>query len=356
VTTTLPPPPAAPGGSSVAPVEITYPSGTGAPGGCTDAGPNAEDPVCAGDFPDPYVVAIGGTYYAYSTGSGFTTAQVMSSPDLVDWTMLGDAMGPPTDPVSSSTGPDGNKWAVTSFNTWAPAVVAETDGTFTMYYAALDRASQKHCIGRATSTKPEGPFVDTSNAALICTPDRGGSIDPEPFTDTAGNRYLLWKSEGIAGSEPTRLWIVKLNANGSLAESPTAHELLSTAAGSWEEPITESPSMMPDPSGAGYLLFYSGSSWETAGYAVGVARCAVITGPCTRIYSTPVLASRGNMVGPGGEHVFRDLSGNWQVAFASWTGSAGYQTVFPGVPLVPHVRSLHFLRLSFPDGKNPAIG
>jgi len=357
VTTTVAPLPAAPGGASVDPVDIVYPSGAGAPGNCpTDT--TSGDDVCAGDFPDPYVVAIGGTYYAYSTGSGFTTVQVMSSPDLVDWTMLGEAM-PPTSGPGGTTDPtkvDGNTWAVTNFSTWAPAVVAEPDGTFTMYYAAQDRASGKHCIGRATGTSPAGPFVDSATTALICTPDHGGSIDPEPVTDANGTRYLLWKSEGLIGSEPTKIWSVKLGSDGLPAESPTAHELLSTAAGTWEEPITESPSMIPDPSGRGYLLFYSGSNWDSAGYAVGVARCSAITGPCSRIYSTPVLANRGSVVGPGGEHVFQDLAGHWQVAFASWTDTPHYQKDWLGIPVVPHVRSLHILALTFPDGKNPAIG
>jgi beta-xylosidase len=356
--TTVAPLPAAPGGSSVEPVDITYPDGIGAPYNCTLAA-NGEDQLCAGDFPDPYVLAIGDTYYAYSTGSSFTTVQVMSSPDLVNWTMLGDAMPPTAGPVPGTTDAstwDGNTWAVTNFTTWAPAVVAESDGTFTMYYAAQDRVSGKHCIGRAMSDKPEGPFVDDSATAFLCTPDRGGSIDPEPVTDADGDRYLLWKSEGVTGSEPTRLWSVKLTADGLPAEAPTSHELLSTASGSWEEPIIESPSMIPDPSGSGYLLFYSGSDWDSPGYAVGVARCASITGPCNRIYSTPVLANRGSVVGPGGEHLFRDLGGNWQVAFASWTTTAGYQKGFLGIPIVPHVRSLHVLPLSFPDGKNPGIG
>jgi beta-xylosidase len=332
-TTTLPPLPGAPTGGTVAPVDITYPSGA----------------VTPGDFPDPHVVAFGGVYYAYSTGSGFTTVQVMSSPNLVDWTMGNDAMPP------LSATPDGNSWAVTNFNTWAPAVTQLADGTFVMYYAALDRASGKHCIGRATSTAPEGPFVDTSTTAFVCAPDHGGSIDPEPVSDSNGTQYLLWKSEGISGSEPTHLWIVKLGVAGKLAEAPTAHQLLTTASGSWEEPITESPSMMPDPSGTGYLLFYSGSNWDSSGYAVGVARCTSITGPCSRIYSTPVLANRGSVVGPGGEHLFKGLDGHWQVAFASWTDTPHYQFFF-GVPVVPHVRSLHFLPVSFPDGKNPGIG
>lgn len=358
VTTTVAPPlPVAPSGASVAPVDISYPEGTGAPSGCTDTA--GGDQVCAGDFPDPYVVAFGGTYYAYSTGSAFTTVQVMTSPDLVRWTMGKDAMPATAGPVAGVTDTtewDGNAWAVTNFNTWAPSVTQLADGTYVMYYSAQDRASGKHCIGRATSESPEGPFTDTSTTAFICTPDRGGSIDPEPFTDGDGNHELLWKSEGVAGSEPTRLWITDLPADGSPPPSPTAHELLSTAAGSWEEPITESPSVMPDPSGSGFLLFYSGSDWETAGYSVGAARCTSITGPCTRIYSTPLLATRGAMVGPGGEHVFQDLDGRWQVAFASWTDSAGYQRDWLGIPVVPHVRSLHFLPLSFLDGKNPAIG
>src|SRR3954454_5966005 len=40
----------------------------------------------AGDSPDPTVLKVGGTYYAYSTNSGGSLLPVLTSTDLVTWT------------------------------------------------------------------------------------------------------------------------------------------------------------------------------------------------------------------------------------------------------------------------------
>ena len=62
----------------------------------------------------------------------------------------------------------------------------------------------------------------------------------------------------------------------------------------WELPRIEGPTLWRAPEGL--FLFYSAGDWETSGYVVGVARCSAPTGPCTRVYSTPVLASTDRSV------------------------------------------------------------
>ena len=49
-------------------------------------------PVHRGDFPDPHVLRVGSTFYAYATQTGDTNVQVMRSSDLVTWDHLGDAL------------------------------------------------------------------------------------------------------------------------------------------------------------------------------------------------------------------------------------------------------------------------
>jgi hypothetical protein len=94
-------------------------------------------------------------------------------------------------------------------------------------------------------------------------------------------------------------------------------------------------------------LFYSAYRWQTADYKVGVAHCDTPFGPCTRTYSTPVLATRGTMYGPGGQTPFRTASGEWRMAFHAWNNPAGEAS--------GDVRRMRILPLTFPDG-NPAIG
>lgn len=49
-------------------------------------------------------------------------------------------------------------------------------------------------ISVAISAKPNGPFVDTSRAPMVC--QIHGSIDPSPFIDPpTGHAYLVWKSD-----------------------------------------------------------------------------------------------------------------------------------------------------------------
>ncbi len=50
------------------------------------------NPVLASDFPDPRVLQVGNTYYAYATNASGKNVQVAQSSDLVHWNVLSDAM------------------------------------------------------------------------------------------------------------------------------------------------------------------------------------------------------------------------------------------------------------------------
>ncbi|MBA3302689.1 MAG: family 43 glycosylhydrolase, partial [Acidimicrobiia bacterium] len=155
------------------------------------------------NFPDPAVLRVGGTYYAYSTNTGGPSLPVMSSTDLVTWVARpAYDPGPPLDddPWFNDALPRPARWARYSGGTrprvevWAPGV-GQFGSTFVAFYAV--RVSPvRMCISRATSSSPLGPFVDDSSRPLVCDADPAGSIDPQPFLDPAsGDAYLLWKSE-----------------------------------------------------------------------------------------------------------------------------------------------------------------
>lgn len=312
-----PPPSAAPGGAAAAPAVVTGLSGT-----------------APFDFPDPSVIRVDGVYYGYATGSSsfwLSTVPIVRSTDLVHWTFVGEALPGGT-----------NQWADLFAYTWGPSVT-QVGGNFLLYYAARERLSGRRCIGVAVSTTgPAGPFHDTASAPLVCQQQLGGSIDPDAFVDSNGNRFLLFKSEGTQ-TEPTRLWSAPLASDGrSLTGVP---QQLITTAYAWEQPIVEGPTMMQD--AHGYTLFYSASRWETGAYAIGVAHCDGPLGPCSRTYSTPVVANRGSMVGPGGPIVVSGPGGQVELGFHAWTaGLVGYPQ---------GQRSLRFLPISWPFGQ-PAVG
>ena len=134
------------------------------------------------DFPDPDVIVVGRTYFAYATNSVAGDIQIIESTDLTHWTAVGSALQ--SLPA----------WAAANY-TWAPSV-AQIGGIFLLYYAVDLAGSGTECISVATSGQPQGPFIDKSTAPLECQKSLGGSIDPFTFIDSSGSAYLLWKSGG----------------------------------------------------------------------------------------------------------------------------------------------------------------
>jgi beta-xylosidase len=281
----------------------------------TDAGfdaPTYENPVVSHDFPDPFVLLSGGTYYAFATNALSSNIQVASSSDLSAWTDLPDAL--PTLP----------SWAVANAGlTWAPSVLVRP-GSFVLYYTARDTASGLQCVSRAVSSTPAGPYVDTSSAPLVCQTAICGSIDPSPFVDDDGSAYLVWKSDenNPTCNTPPRIWSQPLTSDGiSVVGSPT--ELL-VRDQLWEGAVIEGPDMWK--SGGAYYLFYSANRYDSADYAVGYGVCQGPSGPCQKTTldladggSPAVLQSAGAALGPGGEQLFVDTSLALWVVYHAWT-------------------------------------
>jgi hypothetical protein len=268
------------------------------------------------DFPDPFVVAAGGGYYAYATNSAGGAVQLLRSGDLQTWAFAGTAL----DGVPG--------WAVPGA-TWAPAVLAAPDGNgWALYYAVRHADSGRQCISAAWSAGPAGPFVDGSTRPLVCELGQGGSIDPSPFVGPDGAPYLLWKSEGevVGGGAAIRAQRLDADGLGLAGDGPAT---LAAVDQGWEGRTVEGPSMAM--TGSGLLLLYSANRWDTAGYGVGAAWCSSPLGPCEKVPG-PVLGTGGAMVGPGGAEAFVDGSGQLRVAFHAWQGEeVGY----------PNARLLH---------------
>jgi beta-xylosidase len=269
--------------------------------------------VWVGDFPDPAVLFADDVYYAYATeGTLDARLQVLRSWDMVQWGPWGDAL--------VDTPPWADQWW-----SWSPAVV-EHEGRFLMYYSARHTRGEVQCVSVAVAPSPEGRFVDTSSRPLICDPDAGGAIDPSPFVDDDGSRYLLWKVDGVAVGKPTLLLAQSLAADGlALTGEPT---VLAAADQTWEQEQVEAPSMARI--GATYVLLYSGNWWATVDYAIGGASCATPTGPC-RKHQGPLATSRPGVRGPGGAEFFRNGDGALLVAYHAWAdevGGSGHRGLF----------------------------
>lgn len=259
------------------------------------------------DFPDPDVLLVGNTYFAYATNSVAGNIQIIESTDLVHWSVVDNAL------------PNLPAWA-TPDATWAPGP-ALIGGKVLLYYAArvAGPGGGEECISVASATQPQGPFVDNSTKPLECQPSLGSSIDPSPFFDTDGNIYLVWKTGGNGG----KIWSEQLTPTGTAFAPNTTPTPLLTADQAWESGNVEAPDLVT--TGGRYFLFYSGNNFSSSNYAVGVAECSGPLGPCRDMSAQPILASGSGVDGPGAEDVFTDTSGSWWIAFDGYLpGSVGY--------------------------------
>ena len=279
------------------------------------------------NFPDPSLLRDGSTYYAYGTSTGGAYLPVMRSTDLRTWTARPKYdPGYPLnkDPYFNDALPYPASWGVDrpiggrmKKEVWAPGV-AKIGGRYVAVYPIRVRMSPaRYCISVATSSSPLGPFVDRSTRPFVCDTDPAGSIDPAPYVDpTTGKAYLVWKSEGVVGSTPTRIWSRQLNTSGTgWAYGSTRRELLRTAL-PWEGNVIENPSMVRY-AGA-YWLFYSANEWRSAHYRVGIAKCSSPIGPCRRSRTTPLLPNTSTQLSRAGGSAIVDAGGRLRLAYQFW--------------------------------------
>ena len=143
--------------------------------------PGTGNPAIPGYFADPTIKKFGDTYYMYATtdgsGAGFGPAQVWTSKDFVNWTLM---------PMNW---PDSH-WI------WAPDVIRHTDGRYYYFYC------QPCIIHCGVSETPRGPWkniLGESEAVLV--PDRfvtnAITLDGQTFVDDDGSVYLYWGTWGI---------------------------------------------------------------------------------------------------------------------------------------------------------------
>jgi hypothetical protein len=291
------------------------------------------------NFPDPHVVVDGTRYVAYATATGGSYLPAMTSTDLVSWTArtaydpgaplnedpyFNDAL-----PYPAEWGADRDAEGRLTKEVWAPGV-ARIGGKWRAYYAVRvwEGSPGRFCLSVASGGSALGPFTDDSTGPLACDADHAGSIDPSPFVDTDGTPHLLWKSEGVPGHVPTRIWSQRLRPDGLAVASGTHPVELLRTTEAWEGDVVESPSMVRH---AGrLLLFYSANEHASGRYAIGWAECASVAGPCTkRSIGAPLLASHGDRLGPGGPSAFVDSDGHLQLAYHWW--NAPY-TGYPDYP------------------------
>jgi len=339
-------------------------------------------------FADPSVFwdRTSSRYWAFATLTGGAYLPAQWSTDLRTWTAR-DAYKDPgsiqpadetyRDPFFNHALVDEPSWAAPrdvghwhlQASIWAPGV-ARIGGRYLAYHAvrcgtspgsagpracwsSTSPASERFCIGVTGSVRAGGPYYDQRSTPLTCSPDPKGALDPDPFIDRAGRPWLMYKSEGVPGAKPTRLWARRLDRSGAkFASGSRLRMVLETRSNSWEGNVIENPSMVYWPRHKVYVLFYSGNEWRSSNYATGYAICSTPT-RCQRTQSspllsstTPAIAARG-LVAPGGADGFIDQRGRLQVAFHAYDAATGAGADQP--------RKLHTMRLALSKDKRRLV-
>lgn len=285
------------------------------------------NPVWGKDFPDPFVLAWRGRYFAYATetfahGPGF---QCLESPDLAHWTHRGTVFTPP--------------WSKTHL--WAPEVFAHGKALW-LTYSALNPQTNKHDIALAVGTHPLGPFVP--HATLVRGDDnRVGVIDATVFRD-GGRLFLIYSEE-----EPRRIVLRRLRGDGGGVDGP-AVELVRPDQ-PWERGVTEAPTLVKRD--GRYHLLYSAGWFQSdrkadASYCVAHAVADRVEGPYAK--TGAFLTGDGKtLFGPGHQCVVTVRRQDW-LFYHGWDDQAE-----PRYGSNPNGRTLRVDKLTWKDGL-PRIG
>ncbi|MET3772953.1 arabinan endo-1,5-alpha-L-arabinosidase [Arthrobacter nitrophenolicus] len=277
-------------------------AGCAAPG----AAPEAKHAGLTGDFftHDPALVKgeDGEPWFIYSTGNGQVAdgnIQVRRSADGVDWEYAGEVwQEKPAWLAEAVPGVD---------NLWAPELY-EHDGTWYLYYSASTFGRNLSVIALATNTTldpadPNYEWVDRGE--VISSKGKAfNAIDPGIAEDQDGRPWLSF------GSFWAGLQLVELEWPSGLRAG--TEEPVAIADRQAPPNAIEAPYILPH-DGAYYLFFsrdFCCQGLEST-YNIAVGRSDSITGPYVDAEGkdlldgggTPLLASDGGRVGPGGQSV-----------------------------------------------------
>ncbi len=240
----------------------------------------------------------------------FHLISIAKSPDLVNWTYVGDAF---------SQKPS---WVKDDAGLWAPDIEF-LNGMYHLYYTASDTKAGGSAIGVAVSESPAGPWVD-SGAPVVepqappggAATDRRWVYDPDVIVDPGGQPWIYY------GSYFGGISVRRLSADGLTSDPGSQQEVALDNRYEGAQVVRHD--------GAYYLMASATNccNGPLTGYSIFVGRSASPAGPFVdrdgvslmdpRVGGTPVISMNGNrFVGPGHNAVFTDAGGqDWTVYHA----------------------------------------
>jgi arabinan endo-1,5-alpha-L-arabinosidase len=250
---------------------------------------------------DPSMIKVGTAYSLFATGGGI---EQRASIDRTNFTPAVTAHAFAALPAWTAPYTNGT-------DLWAPDV-SFTGGQYYLYFAASTFGSSNSAIGLATSpTGASGTWVDSGAAVLTSATCAGSNaIDPAFIRDASGNRWLAF------GSFFNGINMVQLEPSTGkpLGATPTCYSLAQRTGTAIEGSTVY-------PHNGMYYLFASVDvccQGVNSTYHIVVGRSSNPQGPyvdrggipMTQGGGTIVLATHGNIIGPGGQGVFSDTDGD----------------------------------------------
>jgi len=272
------------------------------------------NPVYDEYFADPFVWRYDGAYYAIGTGpkealgtvgvaSGASIFPLLKSADLSSWTALGSALVRPEAGLGDSF--------------WAPEITRQ--GSLWYLYYSVGYGDACHQLRVASSESVIGPYLD-SGLALTDLRECPFAIDPHPFEDEDGRRYLFYARDFLSTADDsgetvragTALVVRELE---TMTQLGTAEKTVLRAKRDWQRFLAERTMYgrvfdwhtlegpCVERHAGRYYCFFSGGRWETPNYGVDYAVAEGVLGPWSdagneagpRVLRT----APGRVLGPG---------------------------------------------------------
>lgn len=234
------------------------------------------NPILTGFYPDPSVTRVGADYFLVtSTFSYFPGIPVFKSPDLVNWTQIGNAIDRPDQLDFGKLG--------LSRGVFAPTI-EHHDGRFYILNTCVD------CGGNflITATDPAGPWSDP-----VWLPELEGGIDPALFVDAEGQAWIL--NNGPPQGEPEydghrAIWIQRYDVARQVTFGPRT-VLVNGGVDFSTKPIWIEGPHLTYRNGWYYLTCAEGGTAE--GHSQVVLRSRSPEGPFEAFAGNPILTQRG---------------------------------------------------------------
>ncbi|NJM54057.1 MAG: family 43 glycosylhydrolase [Blastocatellia bacterium] len=243
-----------------------------------------ENPVIAGDFPDPSVIRVGEDYYATATSGGWSPFfPILHSKDLINWRVVGSVFQQKPN------------WVKGDF--WAPEIAQDKGKFYVFYTARRDEGKDKKgtlCVAVAVADKPDGVWTD--KGALVC--QEMGSIDAFFVRDEKNKPFLVWKEDGNDRQQPTWLYAQELDESLTKLKGKPKKLFRNEGTG-WEGHVIEGADIFRR--GEYFYMFYSGNACcgRSCNYALGVARSKTLLGKWEKNPKNPILAANETWQCPG---------------------------------------------------------